>query len=128
MIVQEEQTRSRIAGHQNIWPAILVKISRYHGKAVGASKACNAGFLANIGEGAITVVAIERVITCPQSARTAINGNALVAARRVGGGGHRRVIKIKLHIVGDEQIQKSIAVVVQETAPRPEAPVVAQQT
>ena len=72
------------------------------------------GRLGNVGEGSIAVVVIQNVLAALQSRRPARDHHAFVEART--GFGHGRGRQIEIDVVGDEQIEVAVAIVVDEGA------------
>ena len=74
----------------------------------------DAGFLADVGEGAVAVVAVEDVFAAFEAGRAAGDLHALVLAAggfRDGGG-----LDVEVDVVGDEEVEMAVAVVVEEGA------------
>ena len=70
----------------------------------------------DVVEGAVALVAVERVGAAGQPGRTARDRDALVAAE--AGIGRGRLREIEVDVVGDEEIEPSVAVVVEEGGAR----------
>ena len=76
----------------------------------------DAGSVRDVLERAIAAISIEHVVAAGKAGRSARHRQALVAAEaRVG---HRRRLEIEVDVVGDEQVEATIAVVVEERAAR----------
>ena len=71
-------------------------------------------FLADIGEGSVAVVVIENVLSARQARRPAGDQDSLVSAGAILGQG--RGLQIEVDVVGDEEIEMAVAVVVDEGA------------
>ena len=69
----------------------------------------------DIGKRAISAIAIKNVRSAGKALRTARNGNIVVVAvnclSRLG-----RARRIKIHVIGDKQIEVPVAIIVQKTA------------
>src|SRR6478609_6433529 len=50
VIIQEQKTLSRVAGHKEIWPSIFVDVEGNSREPVGTLDRGDAGFFRNIGE------------------------------------------------------------------------------
>src|SRR6202040_1917688 len=61
VVIVIQDAGGRVAGNVNIWPAVMVEIRRQRSKSVTSRCVENAGFLRDVGEGAIAVVVIEGV-------------------------------------------------------------------
>ena len=72
--------------------------------------------LGDVVERAVAPVAIEHVLAARQARRTARDRHALVAAQPRLGHGRRR--EIEVDVVGGEQVEAAVAVVVEEGAAR----------
>ena len=70
--------------------------------------------LGNVGERSISVVVIQNILAALQSRRPAGDHHAFVEART--GFGHGRRGQIEIDVVGDEQIELPVAIVVDEGA------------
>ena len=60
VVVAEQQVVGGVAGDVDIGPAIAVEISSDRGEAIARLHRGDAGFFADIGEGAVAVVVIEK--------------------------------------------------------------------
>ena len=120
MVVAEQQAGSGIAGHVDVRPAIVVEIRGHHGEAEAAVRFADAGCGGDIGESAVAVVVIERVAPVAQAARPAVHGNTEVVAG-TGLVRARNRLHVEQEVVGDEQIEAAVAVVVHERAAGAEA-------
>ena len=85
-----------------------------HSLTVGAT--CDPGRLAYIRECSVAIVVVQGMSSVGQPAWPAFHGNAFPVAIAVLPG-HGSVFEGETNIVGDEQIQVAIPVVVQEAAP-----------
>jgi hypothetical protein len=77
----------------------------------------DSGALRDIFESAVALVVIQQVGVERKAARAAIHRHAAIEAVRVGAR-LRRGLKVELQVIGDEQVQAAIAVVVEEGAAR----------
>ncbi len=68
----------------------------------------------DVFERAVTLVAIEHVLAALQAGRAAGDGDALVAAQ--AGLGHGRGRELHVDVVGDDEIEAAVAVVVEKRA------------
>ncbi len=114
LLVLVERAGGGIVGDINIGPAIVVEICSQHSEAVGAAGAENSRRVGNVGERAIAVVVIQNVFAALQSRRSARHHYALVKARARFRHGRSR--QIEIDVVGDEQIEFAVAIVVDERA------------
>src|SRR5208283_2062660 len=119
VVVMEEQAGSGIAGHIDIWPAIIVQIRCYGGQAVAVGGLGNPRALAHVDERAVAVVVIEAAPVGRQSAWTAIHWDAFEVADFFLLGRHGP--EIEAHVMRNKKIQVTVAIVVDEGAAAAEA-------
>lgn len=67
----------------------------------------------DIGKGPIAVIVVQGVFASGQSAGAAVNRNSLPGAGGVLPG-HRGVLQIETDVVGDEEIEMAVPVVVEK--------------
>jgi len=67
-----------IVGDIDVRPAIVVEIGSEHAEAVGPAGFEDAGFFADVGEGAVAVVVVENVFSAVQAGRAAGDHDAFV--------------------------------------------------
>src|SRR5439155_8595542 len=103
-----------IVGHVNVGPAVIIEIGGEHAEAKSAIGFQDAGFFADVGERAVTVIVIENVFSAVETRRAASNHNAFVEAR--AGFGNGRGLQVEIDVVGDEEIEAAVAIVVDESA------------
>ena len=112
-----EDAGSRIAGHVDIRPAIVIVIQREYAERVVALGSADAGGRADVGKRAVAVVVIEIIHRCRKTARPARDRNPFVLAIFARAGlRHMGEIRAEVHVVGDEQVNFAIAVVIDECA------------
>ena len=132
MIVAIEQARSAVARDVDVRPAVVVEIGRRRAHPVGSgrppvgadedhrgrsTRLRNPRRFRHVGEGPVAAVAIEAIGAAGIAERPARDGDVVVAA--VGRlTGPRRLLRIEVHVTGDEQIQQPVTVVVDEAAAR----------
>src|SRR4051794_14898096 len=126
VIVHEEEARRGIAGDVNVGPAVLVKVGGDNGHAVAAALGSDSGGGADIGEGAVSIVAIKGMDAAREPARAALDGNSLPGAIHVRTG-LGDAIHVELQIIGDEEIEVAVAVVVDPSAAGAPAGVITKQ-
>src|SRR5271169_4788342 len=80
MVVLEENAGFGVYGDVNVRPPVVVEIVRDGGDGVSRAGLENAGFLGNIGKGAVSIVVVEDVRIARKAARAAHGGNALPLA------------------------------------------------
>src|SRR5215469_12014311 len=115
MVVHEQKTGSRVTGDVDVLPTVFIKIRRHNGHAITGRGFGNSGLLRHIGESSVAVVSIQGVLASGQPPRPALDGNPFPPAVDVFAGG-RCIFKRKANVVGNEEVQVSIAVVVHEAA------------
>ena len=104
MQIVKQKIRAFIIGDENVRITVSIKVSDGHTHSF-AEVLGDSGFLGNIGERAVPVVAVERVRD-----RLVPLGIAVFAllARHANG----IVIHIPFHVVGNEQIRQAVVVVI----------------
>ena len=114
LLVLVKRAGGGIVGNINVGPAVVVEIGSQHAESVRAVGAENSRRLGNVGERSVAVVVVENVLAALQSRRSARHHHTLVEAR--AGLRHRRRCQIEIDVVGDEQIELPVAIVVDEGA------------
>ncbi len=71
-------------------------------------------FSGDVGEGAVAVVVVEDVLAAVEAGRAAGDLHAFVGA--AGGFGQRGGLDVEVDVVGDEEIEVAVLVVVEEGA------------
>jgi len=126
VIVHEQQAGSGIASDVDIRPAILVEIGGDHGHAVALGKSGDAGLLADVSEAAITIVAIQGMMTGGKAARATLDRHAAEIA--IGAGARNGgVFEGEADVIGDEQVKMAIAIVIDKSATGAPARLVVEQ-
>ena len=115
MIVHKQQAGRGIACDEDVGPSVFVKVGGDHRHSVALGCSGNASLFRHVGERAIAVVAIKGMPPGRKPARAAIHRNAFPIAGRVlaGRGG---MFERKSDVVGNEEVEMPVAVVVQECA------------
>src|SRR6185369_13053676 len=117
----EQQTRSGIASHVNVRPAVIVEVAGDGGEPIAIPGGGNSGLHAHVGKCSISFITVETMPAIGKAARaTGYGGIEPAAVRILAGPGS--FLQIKLKIVGDEQIKVPVAVLVEEGASRAPAP------
>ena len=93
---------------------LLSKSAAAAAQCIGSQGAEHAGLCADVGESAITVVAIEQVLAALQARWTARDLDALVGAICVFG--QRSGLYIEVDVVADEEVEVAVFVVVEKCA------------
>src|ERR1019366_1414504 len=115
MLVHEQQARSRVAGNVDVRPAVFVEVRSHHGHVVAVPCRRDARLLTYIREGSVTFVPIKRVPSRRHTPRAAVHRNSLPGAIDVGAG-FRSMLQIELNVVGDEEIEVPVAIIVDKGA------------
>src|SRR5229473_3114309 len=102
LLILIESAGGGIVGDVNVRPAVVVEIGGEHAEAEGAVGLQDAGFFADVAERSVAVVVIENVF-------------AAVESRRAGFG-DRCGLQIEIDVIGDEEIEVAVAIVVDESA------------
>src|SRR3954468_18800598 len=111
MPIDPELVRRRVVGDVEVQPSIVVVVGGDHTKpgAIGATDARGVG---DIGEVAVPVVSVQTIWYRPVIARTTV----VRSTRRV------RALLVSCHcevqIIRDEEVEISVAVVLEERGPR----------
>src|SRR4029077_4603752 len=109
------QAGGRIAGHEDVRPPVVVKVSGQGGEPVVVLGAGDVNAVGNVGKVPVPVVFIKRHGLRRQPSRAAQNGTPLPLALclfpRM-----RRVSHIELDVVDNYKIKKPIAVKIDESA------------
>ncbi len=114
-IIFEEKAGGGVTGDIDFGPAVVIEIGSHGGHAVAALCLGDAGLLADIGEGTVAIVVIEGGNAGGQAARAAVDRNSFPIAVRVFAGLRNR-FGVELEVVGDEEIEAAVAVVIDEGA------------
>ncbi len=114
LLVLVKRAGGGVIGHVDVGPAIVVEVRREHAESVGSVRFENPGRFGDVGEGAVAVVVVEDVVVALQSGRSAGNHDGLVETRARFR--HRRGLEIHVNVVGDEEVELAVAIVVDEGA------------
>ncbi len=114
-IIAEEQTRRGIAGDIDVRPSVVIEIRGNCGQSVASLGPADAGCGRDIGEGAIAIIAIERMAPVGQALGTAAHRHALVIAACAGARARHRLC-IEDKIVRHEQVELAIPIVIEKSA------------
>src|SRR5262249_13762452 len=114
-LVLEKETGCHVTGDIDVRPAVVVEVRRRDAEPIAATRPQDAGFFGDIGEGSVAVVVIKNIVSKGQAAGAAHDGDFLPDAEVAfaGLGGFRQV---EIDVVGDEQIEVTVPVVVEEAA------------
>ena len=130
VVVAVEQARRRVARDVDVGPSIVVEVCRRgpHPVRAGrppvaahehhrrrAARARDAGCLRDVSKRPVSAIAVQEVRAASEAKWTAGHRNVVVATvRRVARS--RRFLRIEVHITGDEQVQVTVAIEIQEAA------------
>ena len=92
----------------------MSKSDDQHPEPVGPGRFPDAGLLGDIGERAVAVVVKQDVLAALQPGRPAGHHQSLVQA--VAGFRQRRGLGVEVDVVGDEQVEVAVAIVVDKRA------------
>jgi hypothetical protein len=115
LLVDVEDGGCAVAGDIEVCPAVSVEVSSDNTEGVVATGSGDAGGLGHVGELPRPVVPIEDIAIERKPARPAGGGDVAVVAVRILAGFGRR-LEVELEIVGDEQIEIAVAIVIEESA------------
>src|SRR5579872_1220112 len=118
VIVAIKNAGRAVAGDENVGPTVFVEIQRRNTESIMAVGAVDMGLRRDVFKRSVAAVVVKDVFCAGQSARATHDRNPLpnagwTLARRGGGR------QIKVHIVGDNQIETPVAIVVNECATGP---------
>ena len=114
LLVLVEGGGGGVVGDVDVGPAIVVEVGDADAEAIGADGVEDARFFGDVGEGAVAIVVVEDVFTTLQAGWAAGDLNAFVGA--AGGFGVGRGLDVEVDVVGDEEVEMAVAVVVEEGA------------
>ena len=127
MIVVEQNAGGGIAGYIDVRPTVVVEISGEGREAVIWSRSGHSGFIAGVAKRPVAVIVVELVSCALQTAGAAHDRNPLPTAEtalpRNG-----RLCGIKIDVLGDEQVQAAVTVIVDEGASGAPAQIVMPQS
>src|ERR1039458_3122784 len=96
-------------------PAVFVEIQRGNAERVMPLGAIDVRLYGDVFERTVAFVVIKNILRARQTARPAHHGNAFpYTCRPLAGRGRRR--KIKIHIVGYDQVEPAVAIIVNKCA------------
>ncbi len=113
-LIDVEDRRRLVARHIDVGQPVAVEIAGEHAERVIAIGLRDAAFIGDVAKDAALVV-IENIAIERQSARAAIHGDAAIEAIRIGAR-LRRGVEIEFQIIGDEEIELAVVVVIDEGA------------
>ena len=114
LLILIERGGGGIVGDVDVGPAVVIEIGRGDTQTIGAWRFPDAGFLADVGERAVAIVVVQDVLAAAQAGRSAGDQQALVGAG--AGFGRRGGLQIEIDIVGDEEIEMAVAIVIHKSA------------
>ena len=113
-IVAVQCARVRIVRDIEVDPAVVVEVERAHAQAVCALRARDPRLLGHIVERAVAGIVVQHVFATGQPRRAARHLDPFVATQprvRRGRGG-----QIEIDVVGDEEVEPAVAIVIEERA------------
>ena len=102
-----------VVGDEEIEMAVLIKVSPDGRQTEALLRIGNAGVFGDFREGAVAIVVVESVGETFEAARAALDVNAVVLAG-FAGAEDREIVETDVHVVGNEQVGPTIAVIVTE--------------
>ena len=118
MLVAKQPARGRVARDVDVGPAVVVVVGGHGRHRIGAAGGGDAGLAADIRERAVAIVAKQLNEPGRQAARTAVHRHALPAAVGVLSR-LRQFLERGVEVIGDEQIEVTVAIEVHPRAPGP---------
>jgi len=114
VLVLIERAGGGVVGNVNVGPAVVVEVGGEDTEAVGAVGAEDSSEFGNVGEGAVAVVAKENIFSADEAGRAASDHYAFIQAGAGLGDGCGG--EIHVDVIGDEEIEFAVAIVVNEGA------------
>src|SRR5437660_12285799 len=110
-----EKVRRRVIRDKNIHQTIVVKITADHAQPIVAVGIRNAGLPGYVSERAIAIVVIETIARALQTSGPALHRYTFELAS-ASFAELRQIIHIEIYIVGDEEIELAIVIVIDESS------------
>ena len=110
-IVAEQEAGRGVAGDVNIRPAVTIEIGGDGGERIIRRGCQNAGWLAHIDECSVSVVVVQTASLLRKSPGPTEDRNT----RPIAGGilaANRDLVRIENHIMTDEEIEATVAIIV----------------
>src|SRR5882724_1684748 len=114
VIVLVEGGGGRIVGYVDVGPAIVVEIGGQHAEAVSAGRFQYAGFRRNIREGSIAVIVEQNIFAAIETRWATRDFQSFIETRAAFR--RRDGLDVEIDVVGDEQVEMAVTVVVEEGA------------
>src|SRR4030095_6282397 len=112
IVVVKQATRG-VRCDVDILPAVCVQVGGKHTERVGLPRLPDAGGAADVGECPVAVVVVKKVGGKRKSERAADHRQAQPGACRIGPG-QWGPLEIKVEVVGDQQVEQAVTVVVEK--------------
>ena len=103
-----------IVGDVDVGPAIIVEVADADTESVGAAHFGDARAFGHVRKRAVAIVVVEDVGVAVQSGRPARYHHGFIEAGSALGNWRR--LQIEINVVGDEEIELSVAIVIEEGA------------
>jgi len=116
MLIHEQEAGSRVASNIYVGPAVLIEVRCHDGHSIAGPGLPDARLNADVGKSSISIIPVKGVAAEGKASGTAGDGKTLPIAVDVGSW-PGNVVEVELHVIGDEQIQVTIAIVIKERAP-----------
>ena len=116
VLIDEQKAGSRVASDIYVGPTVLVEVRCHDGHSIARPGLPHARLNAYIGKSSISIIPVKGVSAIRKAPWTAGDGKPLPIAVNVRSR-PGNVVEVELHVVGDEQIQETIAIVIKERAP-----------
>ena len=117
MIVAIENARCAVASYIDVRPAIIVEIERDYSERVVTIGLIYVRLGRDVLKLSVPPIVIKNVLRSRQAARPAHHRGAFPNAGRPLSR-RRRGRDVKIHVIGNEQVQEAVAIVVHEGAAR----------
>src|SRR5439155_16808310 len=116
VLVLIERTGGGVVGDVDVRPAVVVEVGGENAEAVGAVGAEDSGGFGGVGEGAVGVVVEENIFSADEARRAAGDHYTFIWAGAGLGDGSSG--EIHVNVIGDEEIELAVTIVVNESAAR----------
>src|SRR5580704_3696676 len=110
LLVVIESAGSRVIGHVDIGPAVIIKIGSEHAQSISPVRAKDSSGLGNVGKRAVAVVVVKNIFPALQTRRTARYQHTFIKARTRFR--HGRCGQVHVDVIGNEKVEAAIAIVI----------------
>src|ERR1017187_5804673 len=112
-VIVEQYVRSRVAGYEDVWPAISVEVTCNYRETIVTRWLIEVRNLGHVLKGSISHIPVENILSTIQSSRAADNWQTFELANCVRAW-KRSSPGVEIHIICNRNVQPAVAVVVDE--------------